>query len=111
VIENTAGQLVGVEIKASATVKERDLHGLRKLVSMVSRDPGKNLTLISSLYPQYFKHMPIVPRKTANEYFLYLFGSWDCSRTKLTRNGQIQLLSMYGTDLRRPYFTSAWLFI
>ncbi len=31
VIENAAGQLVGVEVKASATVKERDLRGLKKL--------------------------------------------------------------------------------
>jgi hypothetical protein len=34
VIENTAGQLVGVEVKAAATVKEGDLRGLRKLVSV-----------------------------------------------------------------------------
>jgi hypothetical protein len=34
VIENSAGQLVGVEIKASATVKERDLRGLKKLASL-----------------------------------------------------------------------------
>lgn len=34
VIENSAGQLVGVEVKASATVKERDLRGLKKLVSL-----------------------------------------------------------------------------
>lgn len=34
VIENTAGQLVGVEVKASATVKERDLRGLKKLASL-----------------------------------------------------------------------------
>ncbi len=31
VIENAAGQLVGVEVKASGTVKESDLKGLRKL--------------------------------------------------------------------------------
>jgi predicted AAA+ superfamily ATPase len=31
VIENAAGQLVGVEVKASATVTEADLRGLRKL--------------------------------------------------------------------------------
>ncbi len=31
VIENAAEQLVGVEVKASATVKERDLRGLKKL--------------------------------------------------------------------------------
>ncbi len=34
VIENMAGQLVGIEVKASATVKERDLRGLRKLASL-----------------------------------------------------------------------------
>ncbi|MCG8092212.1 MAG: ATP-binding protein [Candidatus Thiodiazotropha endolucinida] len=34
VIENNAGQLVGVEVKASATVKERDLRGLKKLSSL-----------------------------------------------------------------------------
>ena len=34
VIENSAGQLVGVEVKASATVKERDLRGLKKLASL-----------------------------------------------------------------------------
>ncbi|MCQ8897402.1 ATP-binding protein [Limnobacter humi] len=31
VIENTVGDLVGVEVKASATVKDSDLRGLRKL--------------------------------------------------------------------------------
>jgi uncharacterized protein len=34
VIENGAGQLVGVEVKAAATVKEGDLRGLRKLASL-----------------------------------------------------------------------------
>ena len=34
VIENSAGQLVGVEVKAYATVKESDLRGLKKLVSL-----------------------------------------------------------------------------
>jgi hypothetical protein len=34
VIENAAGQLLGVEIKASATVKAGDLHGLKKLASV-----------------------------------------------------------------------------
>jgi Domain of unknown function (DUF4143) len=29
VMENTGGQLIGVEVKASATVKERDLRGLK----------------------------------------------------------------------------------
>lgn len=34
VIENTAGQLVGVEVKSLATVKERDLRGLKKFASL-----------------------------------------------------------------------------
>lgn len=34
VIENAAGQLVGVEVKASATVHERDLRGLRKFAGL-----------------------------------------------------------------------------
>lgn len=34
VIENAAGQLVGVEVKAAATVRESDLRGLRKLSSL-----------------------------------------------------------------------------
>jgi len=34
VIENAAGQLLGIEIKASATVKESDLRGLKKLLSL-----------------------------------------------------------------------------
>ncbi len=34
VIENAAGQLVGVEVKAAATVKEGDLRGLKKLAGL-----------------------------------------------------------------------------
>jgi len=34
VIENTAGKLVGIEVKASATVKDRDLRGLKKLAHL-----------------------------------------------------------------------------
>ena len=34
VIENSAGQLIGVEVKASATVKAGDLRGLKKLASV-----------------------------------------------------------------------------
>lgn len=34
VVENAAGQLVGVEVKAAATVKESDLRGLKKLSSL-----------------------------------------------------------------------------
>jgi uncharacterized protein len=33
VIENASGQMVGVEVKASATVKDSDLRGLKKLAS------------------------------------------------------------------------------
>lgn len=38
VIENAAGQVVGVEIKSSATVKETDLRGLRKLAGLAGAD-------------------------------------------------------------------------
>jgi len=34
VIENAAGQLVGIEVKATASVNERDLRGLKKLASV-----------------------------------------------------------------------------
>ena len=34
VIENTAGKLVCVEVKASATIKEKDLRGLKKLAQL-----------------------------------------------------------------------------
>ena len=37
VIENAAGQLVGVEVKAAATVKESDLRGLKKLAGLAVR--------------------------------------------------------------------------
>ncbi|WP_244095754.1 hypothetical protein [Rhodoferax ferrireducens] len=33
-IENAAGQLVGIEVKASAGVKESDLRGQKKLASV-----------------------------------------------------------------------------
>jgi uncharacterized protein len=36
VIENAAGQLVGVEIKASATVRESDLGGLKRLANVAA---------------------------------------------------------------------------
>ena len=38
VIENPAGQLVGVEVKAAATVREADLRGLRKLAGLAGKD-------------------------------------------------------------------------
>lgn len=38
VVENVAGQVVGVEIKSSATVKESDLRGLRKLAGLAGAD-------------------------------------------------------------------------
>lgn len=36
VIENTAGQLVGVEIKSAATVGEKDLRGLKRLAAIAA---------------------------------------------------------------------------
>ena len=33
-IENGAGRLVGVEVKAAATVREADLRGLKKIASV-----------------------------------------------------------------------------
>ena len=33
-VESAGGQLVGVEVKAAATVREADLRGLRKLASL-----------------------------------------------------------------------------
>ena len=45
-IENSAEQLIGVEIKASATVKESDLRGLKKLASVA----GKQFKLGVLLY-------------------------------------------------------------
>jgi len=58
---------------------------------------GKNLTLIKALYSQHFESQAIVPAKTTNEYFQYLFAPWHCSRTKISRHGQIQLPSTYAT--------------
>jgi predicted AAA+ superfamily ATPase len=46
VVENSAGQLVGVEVKASATVKEADLRGLRKLAGLA----GESFTMGVVLY-------------------------------------------------------------
>lgn len=37
VIENAAGELVGVEVKAAATVKENDLRGLKKFAGMAGK--------------------------------------------------------------------------
>lgn len=34
VIENTSGQIIGVEVKAAASIKESDLRGLKKLASL-----------------------------------------------------------------------------
>ncbi|MCX7693128.1 MAG: ATP-binding protein [Tepidimonas taiwanensis] len=46
VIENAAGRLVGVEVKAAATVRESDLRGLRKLASLA----GSQFTMGVLLY-------------------------------------------------------------
>lgn len=45
VIESAAGQLVGVEVKAAATVKERDLRGLRKWSRLAGDQFKKGLLL------------------------------------------------------------------
>jgi predicted AAA+ superfamily ATPase len=37
VIENTAGKLIGVEVKASATVTQKDLRGLKKLANLAGQ--------------------------------------------------------------------------
>ena len=37
-IEDVAGQLVGVEVKADAAVKEADLRGLKKLAGLAGKD-------------------------------------------------------------------------
>ena len=68
---------------------------------------SKNLTLISSLYPQYFENKAIVLHKTTNEYFQYLFEPWDYC-TKLVRNSQIHLQYMYATGLRRHCSTRSF---
>lgn len=46
VIENAAGQLLGIEVKAAATIKESDLRGLKKLASLA----GSQFTLGVVLY-------------------------------------------------------------
>ncbi len=45
VIENTAGQLVGIEVKAAATVKQSDLRGLKKLASVAGSQFKKGIVL------------------------------------------------------------------
>lgn len=49
VIENTGGQLVGIELKASATVKQHDLRGLKKHASLA----GDQFTAGVLLYDGY----------------------------------------------------------
>jgi len=38
VLENTEGQIIGIEVKASSTVFSQDFHGLRKLASLAKAD-------------------------------------------------------------------------
>ncbi len=52
--------------------------------------------------------MSIVLRKPTNEYFQYLFASWDCPRTKLTRNGQILLLYTVLPKVERAYYNGVF---
>ncbi len=49
------------------------------------------LTITGVHYSQNFKTMAIVLCRTANEYFQYLFESWDCPRIKFARNAQQQM--------------------
>jgi predicted AAA+ superfamily ATPase len=46
VAENTQGQIVGIEVKASATVRESDFKGLKKLAKLA----GDNFTMGLVLY-------------------------------------------------------------
>lgn len=46
VIENSAGQLIGVEVKAAASIKESDLRGLKKLANLA----GNQFTMGVLLY-------------------------------------------------------------
>ncbi len=45
-IENTAGQIIGVEIKSAASVKAADLRGLKRLASLA----GEQFSLGVVLY-------------------------------------------------------------
>lgn len=45
VIENAAGKLVGIEVKAAATVRESDLRGLRKLAGLAGEQFGMGVLL------------------------------------------------------------------
>ena len=47
---------------------------------------GKCLTFTRSIDTQHLENDAIVHRRGTNEYFKYLFGSWDCSRTKLYKH-------------------------
>ncbi len=57
VLENAAGQLIGVEVKAAATVSERDLRGLKRLASIA----GTSFTMGVILYDG-LQTLPLGPR-------------------------------------------------
>ena len=42
--------------------------------------------------------------KTTDEYFQYLFGPWDCTRTKFVKHRQAPPQYMYATGPKRLYF-------
>jgi len=65
------------------------------LYRAVASLPSEILTLIRSIYPQYFKNIAIVLCGITNEYFQYLFGSWDCYCTKFARNGRPETTLLY----------------
>lgn len=69
VIENTAGQLVAVEVKAAATIKQSDLRGLKKLANLA----GKQFKMGVLLYDGN-EAMPIGDRIWA----VPLSSLWGC---------------------------------
>jgi len=47
--------------------------------------------------------MAIALCKATDEYFQYLFGSWDCTHTRFASTGQIRLQHMSATGPKRHY--------
>ena len=72
------------------------------------RPTGKGLTFTISTFRQHFENDAIVHRKATNEYFQYLFGPRDCSRTKSARYGQTPQELTYATVPRRLYSTRSF---
>lgn len=75
-IENVAGQLVGVEIKAAATVNERDFRGLKKLaraageqfkLGVLLYDGKENLPLVTVYGLRPFQRCGVRQRRLAGK--------------------------------------------